>query len=191
MISIPAVTHGYQPHLVAFRLDWKVLAGLPFRNHECTPSLPLPPCLPERLCHLSAPSSATCFSYLASDPAMPYAPTNLQGLRHIISAFRALPASLPRSRRSVLFFAPFVLWTCTLTMFVVVLKHGQRLANRPVTSEEQHRLHPTPKPQLGQTPARTRATPQTNTDSEILAHKHSRSLSTMLVLRLKPFLSLS
>ncbi|KAI0282782.1 hypothetical protein BGY98DRAFT_59171 [Russula aff. rugulosa BPL654] len=40
----------------------------------------------------------------------------LQGLRHILSAFRALPTSLSRSRRSVLVFAPFVLCTLTITV---------------------------------------------------------------------------
>jgi hypothetical protein len=132
-VSIPAVAHGYHPHLAAFRLDWKVLAGV---CHSETILYSLSPssfllrlkALPSFGAHLLGP--------LLVSPAILLCPMPpLQGLRHILSAFRALPTSLSRSRRSVLVFAPFVL--CTLTMFVVVLRHGQHLANRLVTSEEQ------------------------------------------------------
>lgn len=134
-VSILAVAHVYRPYLVAFRLDWKVLAGV-CHSETMTVSLRLSPssflprqkALPSFGAHRLGPLLVSPVILLC--PMLP-----LQGLRHIISAFRALPTSLPRSRRSVLIFAPFVL--CTLTMFVVVLKHGQRLANRPVTSEEQ------------------------------------------------------
>ncbi|KAF8504805.1 hypothetical protein F5888DRAFT_1658734 [Russula emetica] len=46
--------------------------------------------------------------------------------RHIISAFRALPTSLPRSRRSVLVFATFLL--CTLTITVTTTSEAQTTA---------------------------------------------------------------
>lgn len=62
-VSIPAVAHAYQPYLVAFRLDWESTPWcLPFRNHDCIPSLPLPSYLAKRLCHLSATGSAPCLS---------------------------------------------------------------------------------------------------------------------------------
>jgi hypothetical protein len=98
---------------------------LPLRNYDCIPPS-LSSFLPRRK---ALPSfGAHPLSSLLVPPATLLCPMPpLQGLRHIVSAFRALPTSLPRSRRSVLVFALFVL--CTLKMFVVVLKHGQRLAN--------------------------------------------------------------
>src|SRR6266849_5494297 len=74
-VSNWAVAYGYQPHLVTFRLDWKVLAGV--CHSEIMTVFPLSlffPTSPKGFAIFRRPP-ARPIANLACDPAMPYAPT--------------------------------------------------------------------------------------------------------------------
>jgi hypothetical protein len=95
-VSIPAVAHAYQPHLVAFRLDWKVLAGV--CHSEIMTVSPLSlflPTSPKGFAIFRRPPTRP-LACLAKAPTMPYVPTTRTAPHYFrvlcspkVSAFRA------------------------------------------------------------------------------------------------------
>lgn len=132
-VSIPAVAHGYQPHLVAFRLDRKVLAGVCYS--ETMTVFPPPSHLVERLCHLFAPTYLAPKLLVSLAILLCYAPPTRTAPHNF--CFTCSPDVSAKALSFGACLCPFRIMHFNYVRGRIELKHEQHLANRPITSEEQ------------------------------------------------------